>query len=292
MQRGKYFKYVLLGPSILILAATALYPIIFALVVSFREWQLARSLTPEKFVGLDNYTRALADERFHNAMWVTLEFTFISVTLSIVLGLAMALVLQRQSWLNTFTKTLLILPFGVAPVLKGYSWRFMLDTQYGIFDQMVDTLFPPLAGIVWLQEEFWALFMLALTEVWGWAPLIALIFLGALGNINPEVMAAARVDGATDWQVFWRITLPLLSPLILLVTLLRIIFSLRMFDQVVTLTGGGPGDATQTLNYFVYIAGFRFFDFGYSSALAYILMAILYLVAYFYVKALLQESAS
>lgn len=291
MQRGKYFKYVLLGPSITILAVTALYPIIFALIVSFRDWRLARSLTPGEFVGFDNYLRAFTDERFHNSMIVTLEFVLISVPMSIILGLAMALFLQRRTRLNTFTKTLLILPFGVAPVLKGHSWRFMMDTQYGIFDKIIDTLIPPLANIVWLQEEFWALFILAVTEVWGWAPLIALMFLGALGTLNPEVLDAAKVDGANDWQAFWRVTLPLLSPLILLITLLRIISSLRMFDQVVTLTGGGPGDATQTLNYFVYESGFRFFDFGYSAALAYILTAILYFVAYFYVKSLLQRSA-
>lgn len=291
MQRGKYFKYILLGPSILILAVTALYPIIFALVVSFRDWRLARSLTPGEFVGFDNYLRAFGDERFHNAFIVTLKFVAISVPMSIVLGLGMALILQRQTWLNTLTKTLLILPFGVAPVLKGYSWRFMLNTQYGIFDKIIDTLFPPLANVVWLQEEFWALFMLAITEVWGWAPLVALIFLGGLSTLNREILDAAKVDGATDWQAFWRVTLPLLSPLILLITLLRIIFSLRMFDQVVTLTGGGPGDSTQTLNYFVYETGFRYFDFGYSAALAYILMAILYFVAYFYVKALLQGNA-
>jgi multiple sugar transport system permease protein len=291
MQRGKYFKYVLLGPPIAILAITALYPIIFAFLVSFRDWRLARSLTPGEFVQLDNYIRALGDERFHNAMFVTLKFVAISVPMSMVLGLAMALFLQKRTWLNTFTKTLLILPFGVAPVLKGYSWRFMMDTQYGIFDKIIDTLIPALANVVWLQEEFWALFILAITEVWGWAPLIALMFLGALGTLNKEVLDAAKVDGATEWQAFWRVTLPLLSPLILLITLLRIISSLRMFDQVVTLTGGGPGDSTQTLNYFVYEAGFRFFDFGYAAALAYILMGILYFVAYFYVKALLQRSA-
>jgi multiple sugar transport system permease protein len=291
MQRGKYFKYVLLGPPIFILAVTALYPIIFALIVSFRDWRLARSLTPGDFVGFDNYIRAFSDARFLNAIIVTLKFVLISVPLSMILGLAMALLLQRRTWLNTFTKTLLILPFGVAPVLKGHSWRFMMDTQYGIFDKMIDTLIPPLANVVWLQEPFWALVLLAITEVWGWAPLIALMFLGALGTINHEILDAAKVDGATEWQGFWRVTLPMLSPLILLITLLRIISSLRMFDQVVTLTGGGPGDSTQTLNYFVYEAGFRFFDFGYSAALAYILMAILYFVAYFYVKALLQGKA-
>ncbi|MCZ6831719.1 MAG: sugar ABC transporter permease [Gammaproteobacteria bacterium] len=131
--------------------------------------------------------------------------------------------------------------------------------------------------------------MLAVTEIWGWAPLIALIFLGALATINLEILEAAKVDGATEWQTFWRVTLPILSPVLLLITLLRIIFSLRVIDQVFTMTGGGPGDATETLNFFVYKTGFQFFDIGYASALAYILMALLYAVAYLYVKALMRR---
>ena len=107
--------------------------------------------------------------------------------------------------------------------------------------------------------------------------------------VSPEISEAAALDGANEWQIFWKITLPMLSPIILLVTLLRIIFSLKIFDQVVTLTGGGPGNATETLNYFVYKNGFRFFDMGYASALGYILMAIMFVAAYFYVKSLLGD---
>ena len=290
MKRGKYFKYILLGPTVLVLAATAAYPMIFAFVVSFRNWRLAYSRTAGEFVGLDNYARAFSDKAFHNSLLVTLKFVLMSVPLSVAIGLGIALLLQRRTRLTTFTKMLLLLPFAVAPALKGYTWRFMLDPGYGIFDTMIDKLIPPLSGVVWLQEEFLALFMLAVTEIWGWAPLIALIFLGALGTINPDILDAARVDGATAWQTFWRVTLPLLSPVIVLVTLLRIIFSLRVIDQVFTMTGGGPGDATVTLNFFVYRAGFEFFDIGYASALAYIFMAFLFAVAYFYVKALMRRA--
>jgi len=289
VRRGKYFKYLLLGPTILILMATALYPMIFAFIVSFRDWRLANSLTPGEFVGLDNYIRAFTDKGFHNSFLITIEFVLISVPLSMAIGLAIAMLLQRRTRLNTLTKTLLILPFAVAPALKGYSWRFMLNPSYGIFDTMIDALIPPAANIIWLQERFWALFMLAVTEIWGWAPLIALIFLGALGTINKEILEVAKVDGATEWQIFWRVTLPILAPVVLLITLLRIIFSLRVIDQVFTMTGGGPGDATETLNFFVYKTGFQFFDIGYASALAYLLMALLYAVAYLYVKALMRR---
>ena len=130
-----------------------------------------------------------------------------------------------------------------------------------------------------------------MSETWGWAPLIALMFVGALGAISPDIFNAAKIDGATNWEVFRHITLPLLRPVILIVTLLKTIFSLRMFDQVVTMTGGGPGKATQTINYYIYQIGFgRSLDMGYASAIAYILVVLLSIFAFFYVKVLLNRN--
>ncbi|MEM7034109.1 MAG: sugar ABC transporter permease [Chloroflexota bacterium] len=287
MERGTRAKFFFLGPAVIVTLAASLYPMYFAIVTSFRNWQLAKSLTPQEFIGLDNYTRALEDERFLNSLIITIEYIVISVSMSIVLGLFMALLLQPKFWLNTIVKTLMILPFAVSPALRGFTWKFMLNPQYGAFDKIVDTTLPFMADIQWLADPVWALIMLAITEVWGWSPLVALMFIGGLDTINPEVTEAASLDGANEWQIFWRITLPLLSPIILLVTLLRIIFSLKIFDQIVTMTGGGPGDATQALNYFVYLNGFRFFDLGYASALGYILLLMMFLAAFFYVRALL-----
>ena len=289
MERGKYTKYALLGPTLIIVVAVSIYPVIFAFTTSFRDWRLARSLTPGEFVGLDNYTRAFQDENFINSMVVTTEFVIISVSLSIILGLLFAVILQRRTRLTSIAKIALILPFAVAPAIRGFTWRFMLNPQFGAFDALVDTFIPFMADISWLSEPFWALLMLAITEVWGWSSLVALMFLGALGTINPEITEAASLDGANEWQIFWRVTIPMLYPIILLVTLLRIIFSLKIFDQVVTLTGGGPGNATETLNFFVYKNGFRFFDMGYASALGYILMVIMLVAAYFYVRSLLRS---
>lgn len=287
MQRGKYAKYFLLAPAVIVTLAASIYPMYFALVTSFQDWRLARSLVPEGFVGLDNYTRALQDERFLNSFVITVQYVVISVFMSIVLGLLMALLLQRQTRLNTVVKTVMILPFAVSPALRGFSWKFMLNSEYGIFDTLVDTFLPFMADIIWLADPFWALVMIAITEVWGWSPLVALMFIGGLNTINPEITEAASLDGANEWQIFWRVTLPLLSPIILLVTLLRIIFSLKIFDQIVTMTGGGPGDATQALNYFVYLNGFKFFDFGYASALGYLLLIMMFIAAFFYVRSLL-----
>ena len=285
-RKSDNFKFLLLSPAVLVVGVVTAYPLVNTFILSFREWRLDRSPRPEQFVGLENYLRALDDRFFWNSVYVTITFTVISVVLSVVLGLAMALILQKPSRLNTVVKTTLIFPFAVAPALKGFSWRFMLNPSWGVYDSMIDAVFPFMADVVWLANPFWAQFWLAISEVWGWAPLIALMFLGALGSISPDIFEAAKVEGANNYELFRFITLPLLKPVIIIVTLLKTIFSLKMFDQVVTMTGGGPGRATQTLNYYVYLNGFRFIDMGYASALAYLLIIALTIFAIFYVRAL------
>ena len=285
--RTKSMRLALLAPALLVILVTTFYPLVIALITSFRRWVLTQSMTPGKFIGFDNYARIFSDAGFQNSIIVTIAFVIISVTLSIVIGLAMALLLQGPGKINTFIKSILIFPFAMAPALKGYSWRFMLNPEYGIYDHIIDLLFPPAANVIWLGQPFWALFMIAMSEVWGWAPIIALMFIGALGSIPTDIFEAARVDGATNLQIFWHITLPLLRPVILIVTLLKTIFSLKMFDQVVTMTGGGPGRATQTLNYYVYHTAFRTLDMGYASALAYVLVFALAILAFLYVRSLL-----
>ena len=179
----------------------------------------------------------------------------------------------------------------MSPALKGFSWRFMLNPTTGFFDTFYRTLFPFLPQVIWLGDPFWAMFMIAMSEVWGWVPLIALMIIGALGGISPEIQEAARMDGANSVQVFRYVTLPLLRPVLVIVTLLRIVASLKMFDQVVTMTGGGPGRATQTLNFFVYQVAFRNLDMGYASALGNLLVVVLGVFAYFYVRAVYRKGA-
>ncbi len=291
-QGESYVKWVMLTPTMLILAGTTLYPFIYSFITSFRYWKLSRSPVPGKFVGFANYIRAFTDEGFWNSVVVTGLFTIISVLLSILIGLGIALILERASKLNTLMKSLLIFPFAMAPALKGYSWRFMLNPEYGIIDKILDTVFPFWADVVWLAEPYWALFWLAMTEIWGWAPYIALIFIGALGSLPRETMAAAKVDGANTFQIFWYITLPLLKPILIMVGLLKTIYSVKVFDQVVTLTGGGPGRATETMNYYVYKSGFNFYDMGYASALAYLLVTTMFVFAFFYVRFIMKGDKS
>lgn len=281
-------KYIVLGPALLIVLLTVAYPLFSALLTSFREWRLAQSLEPGRFVGLDNYTQALTDDVFLNSVYVTAVFTILSVALTIALALGMALVLTGPGVTKAIVKVLLILPYAVAPALKGFSWRFMLNDTYGIYDAVINTVLPFTRGIVWLGDAFWALFWMAMSEVWGWAPLVALMFIGALGGISPEVHEAARVDGASRWQMLLRVTLPMMGPVIIIAVLLKAIFSFKMFDQVVTMTSGGPGRSTQTMNFVIYEQGFSFLDMGSASAMAVILVVALTVFAAVYVRVLMK----
>jgi len=277
-------RILLLAPAVIVVLATTTYPLISAFITSLRDWQLTYSPDPGPWVGLRNYADALHDSEFINSIVVTLMFTALSVVLSMALAMAMALVLYKPGRINVITRALLIFPFAVSPALKGYSWKFMLDPGYGIYSQLIGFLVPPAQGYIWLTHQGWALFWLAMSEVWGWAPLMALMFIGGLSAISPEIFDAARVDGSTGLALFRHIILPLLRPILLMAMLLKIIFSLKVFDQVVTMTSGGPGDSTQTLNYYVYQAAFRDFNMGYASALAIILVVALSIFAFVYVK--------
>lgn len=283
-------RIVLLAPAIIVILATTTYPMISAAITSLRDWQLIYSPNPGAWVGLQHYSDAFQDSGFINSIEVTLEFTALSVVISMVLALAMALVLYKPGRANVATRAVLILPFAVSSALKGYSWKFMMDPGYGVYSKMIGFLFPPAQGYLWFTHKWWSLLILAMSEVWGWAPLMALMFIGALSAISPEIFEAARVDGANAFTVFLHIILPLLRPILFIAMLLKIIFSLKLFDQIVTMTGGGPGDSTQTLNYYVYQTAFRDLNMGYASALAVLLVIALSVFSFVYVKVVLGKA--
>ena len=287
-----WVKWVLLGPAMVVVAAVTTYPLLNTIVLSFRQWKLNQSPTPQGFVGFENYARAFTDKYFWNSIQVTIFFVILSVFVAVAIGLFIAVILQRSSRLNTIAKTMLIFPFAVAPALKGFSWRFMLNPSFGIYDTIIDAVLPFASDVTWLSEPFWAIWWIAFSEIWGWAPLIALMFVGALGSINPEVFESAKIDGVNNWKLFWKITLPLLKPIIIIITLLKTIWSMKMFDQVVTMTGGGPGRATQFLNYYIYLHGFRYIDMGYAASLAVILLIAMTIFTIFYVKSIYQKGGA
>jgi len=288
--RTSNVKYLFLLPGMLVILVTAILPVLSVINLSFQEWEVARSpFEPTGYVGLENYVEALSDDNFWNSVGVTVAYVIISVFFSVVIGIFIAVMVQRVTFLSTVVKSILIFPFAISLTLRGYSFRFMLLEGQGVLDTIIDAVFPPFADILWLAHPYWALFWVAVPTFWAWGPLAGLMLLGALNNISSEIFEAASLDGASRWRTFWNITLPLLRPMIFVLVLLITLFSIRMFDLVLTMTFGGPGNATETLNFFIYRIGFRIFNMGYAAALAMILTIILIVLSYLYSRVLINE---
>ncbi|RKD76346.1 carbohydrate ABC transporter membrane protein 1 (CUT1 family) [Sinobaca qinghaiensis] len=268
---NKYFKYLLLAPAFLILGTITIYPLIRSFWISLHEWNLTDSLDIGEFVGIDNYLQAMGDSGFWNSVTVTLVFTLATVFITIASAIAVGILLSKEKPYISFLRAILIIPFALSPALVGYSWRFMLNPDYGLFDRIIGFLIPPLSGVVMLGTPTTALAALVSVAVWIWLPFISLMFISGLMGLPNEVYEAAKIDGASNMQILFKITLPMLQPIILIASILMTMFSLKQFDPIVTMTSGGPGNSTEVLNFLIYSTSFRYFDMGYGAALGYIL---------------------
>ena len=286
--QDKTLKYALVIPAAVVVFATAIYPLLRSLWISFHDWRLNKSSEIGPYVGIENYQWAFEDGDFYNAVWVTINFTFWSVALTVLLAMGMALLLIKGGWFRTSVRTLLVLPFAMSPALVGVSWRFMFNPEFGLFESLLSVI-PGMQDTVWLADPFWAMVVLIASDVWNWAPFFCLMYIGGLGAIPVEAQEAARTDGASEWQVFRDVTLPLWMPVIMIGVVLKTIFSLKMFDQVYMLTNGGPGNATQTLAHFIYFNGFKYYDMGYASAVSYVLVVPMIILAFIYVRMVFRD---
>ena len=277
--------WVLLAPALMFVGAMALFPLGYSLILSFKEWKLAKSNVAGDFVGLANYTNLLTDDPdFFEAIRVTAIFITADVLITVAVALAGALLLHRAGRLNSLARTLLILPFVMSPALIGISFRFFLNAEYGVVAHVVGVLIPAMKGTVWLADSTLSMAAVVASDVWHWAPYMTLVMLGGLASIPGETQEAARIDGASSWAVFRDITWPQLLPVVSVVLVLKTVFALKAFDTIYTLTNGGPGNSTKTLAYFVYEQGFNYYDMGYAAASAYILTAVLLVMAGFYLR--------
>lgn len=287
--KDRVLSYALLVPAFVIVLATTLYPLGYSLSTAFREWDLTKQRRPGPFVGFDNFVHAFTESGFQNSLWVTTIFVVTSVIITLVLAMSLALLLRRKGRMHTFTRIVLILPFAMSPALIGVSYRFMFNPEFGVLAKGLGAVFPSLAGIPWLANPDLTMGILVATDVWHWTPYMTFMCLGGLASVPRETEEAARIDGASTLRIIFEIVLPQMKGVLAITAVLKTIFALKMFDQVVTLTGGGPGTSTETLAYFIFNVGFKWYDMGYASALAWILTAIMMLISIWYVRMLLSE---
>lgn len=273
MNGTRLSKYGLVAPSIVLIASLTIFPVLYLLWISFLNWDLQRA--GRQFIGLANYVHGLQDSRMWEALGHTLFIVVAAVAAELVLGLVLAEALAGALPAKRFIIPVLILPVIMSPIVAGYGWRMLWDTQYGPINQLLGWLVGHPVTLVWLINSKTVYFSLIVTEVWQWTPFMFLVLLAGLVAISPEIHEAAAIDGAGRWQSFWHVTLPLIRPLMLIAVLIRALDVFKIFDTVFSLTFGGPGTFTETITLYVYLLGFRNFRLGYAAAMAVIVLVLI-----------------
>jgi multiple sugar transport system permease protein len=260
------------APALLLVATIIAYPVVYTVWMSLQEWS-ASSLTAPRFVGAANYRRILlADPRFGDAVLRTLYFTVLAVAGETILGVATALVFNREFWGRGILRTLAILPMVATPTAIGLVFVMMYHPTLGVANYLLTVAgLPPFS---WTYSSATALYAVALVDVWQWTPLIMLIVLAGLASLPREPYEAAHIDGASALRAFWHITLPLLRPAIVVAVLFRAIDALKTFDIIYIITQGGPANATETINILLFNQAFSYFNMGYASSMAVALFAV------------------
>jgi len=263
-------------PSWLMLAALFAVPILVGVYLSTRSDKIG-SFVPGRGVGLDNFRRDVFDEGFVAALATTLIITLIGLAIQLPVGIGLAVVLNRNLRGTRFFRTALLLPMLLTPVAVGLMWRFMLDTDLGVINWLLDSV--GLSRIGWLGEKWAARVSIALVDSWQSIPFVMLMTLAALSTLPEGPHEAARIDGASTWRVFRFVTLPMLRPVLYITLMIRLVDSLKLFDIIFILTRGAPGRATETIGLLTYNTGFNFLQTGRAAALG-VAVAILTLPVY------------
>ena len=260
-------------PATVFILIMMAFPVLYTVWVSFTDWSVS-SGGDINFIGFKNYVDLFQEPRFYNAVKMTFYFTTLAVGVETVLGVAIALILNREFWGKGIAKTILLLPMVATPVAIGLAWTLFYEPTIGLANYTLKGM--GFEGSNWLASKDMVIPALAIVDIWEWTPMVALIVLAGLASMPTEPFEAAKVDGATTIQTFRYITLPLLYPTILIAIVLRSIDAFKTFDIIYTMTAGGPGFASETLNIYAYTLGFGYFKFGMaSSALAALLAIVL-----------------
>ena len=281
----RILPYVLLAPALFLVLAVMVYPLFDGIRTSTKFYRFGRALDS---VGLQNYKDALNDPDFTGAIWTTLKFVFLAVTIETTLGLALALLCVRELRFIRWTRVALIVPMIVTPVVVGIVFRLLYASDVGLLSSVSQDLGGSQIGI--LDHEGSAFLGLVALDVWEWTPLMFLILLAGLQSLPQEPFEAAKVDGATAWRTFLDHTLPMLRPVLMVAIVLRTIDALTTFDQVYVLTRGGPGTSTQLISIYGYDTFFRFQQFGYAAAML-LMVALVVLAAAVVAVRLLRKEA-
>lgn len=287
MRKRSSLPYLLLAPTVAVLLALSIYPLIYAIKVSL---QVGVGDAARWSGG--NFARLFADGFFRSALLHTFSYAALALTFEFLLGLGLALLLDRPLRGRGAFRALLLVPMMLPPVVVGVVWRLMLNPSFGAINGTLKGVGVETEGLTWTASPALAFISVVAVDIWQWTPFMFLVLLAGLQAIPQEPYEAAMIDGASAWQTFIHVTLPLLKPAILIALLLRTMDLLRVFDQIFILTEGGPGFATETVSLYIYRTAFRFFDFGYAAAMSFALLVLTNIISIGYIKLLERQEAA
>src|SRR5215207_2028324 len=275
-----------IAPALAVLLSLSIYPLIYSITIS-----LQRETAGSAVWSLGNFARLASDNFFLTAMVHTFVYAAVALTCEFLLGLGLALLLNKEMRGRGLFRASLLVPMMLPAVVVGVVWRLMLNSNFGAINGTLKQFGIDTESLTWTASPGLAMFSVILVDVWQWTPFVFLVLLAGLQSIPQEPYEAALIDGSSRWQTFRHVTLPLLKPSILIVLLLRTMDLLRVFDQIFILTEGGPGFATETISLYIYRAAFRFFDFGYAAAMSFVLLALTNVISAVYIKFLQAKEA-
>jgi len=271
-RRRAYLLFVL--PALLVVGAVIIFPWAFTVWMSAFDWKIG---SVAHFVGLDNYTQLATNTRFLESILHTFYFTVLAVVFPLILGTAAALIFHREFPLRGMLRSIFTMPMMATPVAVALVWTMMFHPQQGVLNYLLSLVaLPPL---LWVYAPTWVIPSLVLVEIWHWTPLIMLIVLGGLAALPTEPYESARLDGASEWQLFRYITLPLLAPFLIVAAVIRTIDALKAFDTIYVISQGGPGTASETINLYLYLQAFAFYNVGNASAVVVVFFVIILALA-------------
>jgi multiple sugar transport system permease protein len=266
--------YLFVVPALVVVGAVIIFPWLFTVWMSAFDWTIG---TAAQFVGFDNYIGLATNQRFLESIVHTFYFTALAVVVPLILGLVAALIFHREFPFRGVLRGVFTMPMMATPVAVALVWTMMFHPQQGVLNYLLSIVgLPP---SLWVYSPTWVIPSLVLVEIWHWTPLVMLIVLGGLAALPTEPYESARLDGASEWQLFRYITLPLIAPFLVVAAVIRTIDALKAFDTIYVISQGGPGTASETINIYLYLQAFAFYNVGNASAVVVVFFVIILALA-------------
>lgn len=285
----KLFYYSLIIPVAVIILLVLIYPLGYSLYISFFDLTLYE---PDEvgFVGLQNYINVIKDSSFWRSMWKTIYFVLGTVVVEIILGISISIILNQKFRGRAFVRGLILLPWVIPGVVNGVMWKWIFNANYGALNALLSQLHIIDSYQIWLQNPFVALNLIMVANIWKETPVVVVMILASLQTIPLELYEAANIDGTNPFSRFRWITLPLITPVVATTFIIKAIWAVKEFDLIYIITRGGPQDGTTIINFYIYLQSFKFLNFSYGTAIAYVVTIIVSICAVVFVRRTVMQS--